>query len=156
MMNSHQQFLLPIKVRARQRIHSEPLDPEEDVTKKRKNEISPNKGDEQTAQDSFRHNYGSFWRHALRIEQAGDEANHSKKGDKATNETRRGKKIIKERWPQGCFKNTKVNTRGKLYEEENILHSILLYPDNIIMDKNYKALLEKIPAIGAITDDKVK
>lgn len=60
MMNSHQQFLLPIKVRARQRIHSEPLDPEEDVTKKRKNEISPNKGDEQTAQDSFRHNYGSF------------------------------------------------------------------------------------------------
>lgn len=24
------------------------------------------------------------------------------------------------------------------------------------MDKNYKALLEKIPAIGAITDDKVK
>lgn len=65
-------------------------------------------------------------------------------------------KIVREEWPTGCFKNTKVNSRGRLYEEENTLYSVLLYPENIHGDRNFLSLVEKIPAVRVITDEKVK
>lgn len=66
------------------------------------------------------------------------------------------KQIVSEKWPTGCFKNTKVNNRGRLYEEENTIYSVLLYPENIHSDSNFTSLMGKIPAVRVITDDKLK
>lgn len=64
--------------------------------------------------------------------------------------------LISERWPNGCFKNTKVNHRRKCYEDDSALHSLLLYPQDLQQDKNFIALKEKIPAVRVITDDKLR
>lgn len=63
--------------------------------------------------------------------------------------------ICQEKWPKGCFLNTKLH-RGKKFEDENTLYSILLYPDGINEDKNFIRLKENIPAVGAISDQLVK
>lgn len=64
--------------------------------------------------------------------------------------------IIAENWPQGTFKNTKVNPRAKWFTDETVLYSIMLYPDNISEDRNFAQTVEKIPAVKALTEDKLR
>lgn len=64
--------------------------------------------------------------------------------------------LSQQRWPNGCFKRTKVNNKFKGFEDESVLHSLILAPNNILSDVNYKALQKKVPAVQAITEDKLR
>lgn len=66
------------------------------------------------------------------------------------------KEIVQRRWPNGCFKNTRVGNRSKNYDEESTIYSVLLYPEMLEEAKNFIALREKIPAIGVITEEKLR
>lgn len=189
-----------LKTKFRNRINSLPPDPEEEVTKKRKKEMSPQKETNkkvkttigaslETFNDMLQALYTQVMEQTtvkketkqqmkLVIEKFADfkreydnetstrDWREMTKSDREIVEFRKKllsantiediNVVLSERWPQGGFKKTKVNARGKLYDNDSTLYSILLYPENSSSDKNLKALQEKIPAVRAITDENIR
>lgn len=64
--------------------------------------------------------------------------------------------LILEAWPQGTYTSTKVNTHSKGLEDESVLYSVLVHPENFKEDRNLKAVQEKIPAIKSITAENLR
>lgn len=64
-------------------------------------------------------------------------------------------KLIKDPWPTGSYKRTKVYQKCKPYKED-ALSSFIVWPENFCEDKNFQEMVKFVPGVQAITQEKLR